>query len=136
VDVLLLLRTGYADRWPDRERYLGTKLKGPEAVKQLHFPGLDPLAAGWLVEHRAIKAVGIDTASIDTGQSRLFGSHVKLCEHNVPIFENVASLDELPSSGSTVIALPMKIAGGTGAPLRMIAIVPAAARDQSATRNE
>ncbi len=58
-------------------------------------------------------------------QSRLFGSHVHLCRHNVPVFENVANLDELPTSGSTVIALPMKIAGGTGAPLRMIGIVQA-----------
>ena len=128
VDVILLLRTGYSKHWPDRERYLGTKAMGPEAVKLLHFPGLDPIAAQWLVDHRAIKAVGIDTASIDYGQSRLFGSHVHLCRHNVPVFENVANLGKLPSSGSTVVALPMKIAGGTGAPLRMIGIVQAASR--------
>ncbi|MCH5374131.1 MAG: cyclase family protein, partial [Planctomycetes bacterium] len=113
VDVILLLKTGYGKHWPDRERYLGTKAMGPEAVKLLHFPGLDPIAAQWLVDHRAIKAVGIDTASIDRGQSRLFGSHVCLCGHNVPIFENVANLDQLPSSGSTIVALPMKIAGGS-----------------------
>src|SRR5262245_16847651 len=65
VDVILLLKTGWAKRWPDRERYLGTKRQGPEALPELRFPGLSPDAARWLVEHRAIKAIGIDTASID-----------------------------------------------------------------------
>jgi len=136
VDVILLLRTGYGRHWPDRERYLGTKAMGPEAVKLLHFPGLDPIAAQWLVDHRAIKAVGIDTASIDFGQSRHFKSHVHLCGHNVPILENVANLDKLPSSGSVVVALPMKIADGTGAPLRMIGIVETAPRPHSSEDTE
>lgn len=124
VDVIVLLRTGWSERWPDREAYLGTAARGPEAVAELHFPGLDPQAAQWLVEHRAPKAVGIDTASIDCGQSTHFESHVTLCEHNVPSLENVANLDALPSEGAWVCALPMKIAGGSGAPLRIIAIVP------------
>lgn len=102
----------------------GTDESGPAAVAKLHFPGLAPEAAGWLVEHRLIKAIGIDTASIDTGRSTHFRSHVKLFEHNVPVFENLANLEELPASGFTVIALPMKIAGGTGAPLRIVAILP------------
>jgi kynurenine formamidase len=126
VDVILLLRTGYGRHWKDRDRYLGTSEKGPVAIAKLHFPGLDPVAARWLVDHRAVKAVGIDTASIDFGQSLTFQSHVRLFEHNVPVFENVANLDLLPVVGSTVIALPMKIAGGTGGPLRVIAILPSA----------
>jgi len=136
VDVILLLRTGYGQRWPDRNRYLGTKAIGPGAVRLLHFPGLDPIAAQWLVEHRAIRAVGIDTASIDYGQSRRFGSHVHLCEHNVPVFENMANLDKLPSSGSVVIALPMKIAGGTGAPLRIVGIVQATSSPHPSERTD
>lgn len=121
VDVIVLLNTGYSRHWPDREKYLGTKELGPEAVSQLHFPGLHPDAARWLVEHRAILAIGIDTASIDFGQSTLFGSHVTLFEHQVPAFENVAHLDQLPEQFD-VIALPMKIGGGSGGPLRIIAI--------------
>ncbi|MEK6250237.1 MAG: cyclase family protein, partial [Planctomycetales bacterium] len=97
VDVIVLLKTGFAKYWPDRARYLGTDAMGPEAVKQLHFPGLDPAAAKWLVEHRAVKSIGIDTASIDFGQSRRFQSHVTLFEKGVPAFENVASLDGLPA---------------------------------------
>lgn len=124
---IVLLRTGFSRHWPDRRRYLGTDQTGPAAVAQLHFPGLAPSAARWLVEHRAIKAIGIDTASIDYGQSRRFESNVQLCQHNVPVFENVANLDRLPEAGAVVVALPMKIAGGSGAPLRIIAVLPAAA---------
>jgi kynurenine formamidase len=123
VDVIVLLRTGYGSRWPDHQRYLGTEATGPGAIQKLHFPGLGPDAARWLVEQRHVKAVGIDTASIDYGQSTHFQSHVRLFEHNIPALENVARLDELPEQGFVVVALPMQIAGGTGAPLRIIAAI-------------
>jgi len=118
---IVLLRTGWGDRWTDREGYLGTALTGPEAVPELHFPGLHPDAARWLVEERSIKAIGLDTPSIDHGQSELLESHVILFEANVPAFENVAHLDRLPAKGFVVAALPMKIRGGTGGPLRIAA---------------
>jgi kynurenine formamidase len=92
-------------------------------VAELHFPGLDPDAARWLVEERSIDAVGLDTPSIDRGQSQLFESHRILFAANVPAFENVARLDELPGAGFTVVALPMKIRGGSGGPLRIIAVL-------------
>jgi kynurenine formamidase len=123
-DTIVLLKTGFARYWPDAKRYLGTDAKGPEAVAQLHFPGLGPEAARWLVTERAIKSVGIDTASIDRGQSKLFETHRILFEKNVPAFENVASLDKLPATGAYVIALPMKIKGGSGGPLRIVAWIP------------
>jgi kynurenine formamidase len=122
IDVILLLRTGFGRRWPNRKAYLGTDAVGATAVAELHFPGLDPDAANWLAEHRNVKAVGIDTASIDYGQSSRFQSHVRLFKHNIPVFENVANLDDLPESGFTVIALPMKIGGGSGGPLRIVAL--------------
>lgn len=124
VDVIVLLRTGWSSRWGDRTAYLGTAVTGREAVPLLRFPGLAPEAATWLVEHRRVKAVGIDTASIDHGPSTLFGAHVALCSGSVPIFENVAALSRLPAEGSFVAALPMKIAGGSGAPLRILARLP------------
>ncbi len=123
VDVIVLLRTGWGRYWNDRARYLGTDQTGPAAVADLHFPGLAPAAARWLVEHRAIKCIGIDTPSIDYGQSQQFQSHVTLFQHNVPAMENVANLEKLPSQGATVVALPMKIGGGSGGPLRIIALV-------------
>jgi kynurenine formamidase len=124
VDVIVLLRTGWATRWGDRAAYLGTGVKGPEAVPLLRFPGLAPDAAKWLVGHRRVKAVGIDTASIDHGPSTHFGSHVALCAADVPIFENLAPLDRLPEEGALVVALPMNVAGGSGAPLRVFVRLP------------
>ena len=123
-DAIVLIRTGFSRRWPNAASYLGTDRRGAEAVAQLHFPGLHPTAARWLLANRPIKAIGIDTASIDYGQSTAFESHRLLYERDIPAFENLAALDQLPERGAFVIALPMKIAGGSGAPLRAIAVVP------------
>ena len=122
--VIVLLDTGFAKFWPSRKGYLGTVLRGQEGVQALHFPGLHAEAAAWLVRERQVKAVGIDTASIDHGQSTKFETHVALLSHNVPVFENLTNLQGLPDRGFNVIALPMKIAGGTGGPLRIIAVLP------------
>ncbi len=121
---IVLIRTGWGRFWPEKKRYLGTEQRGEQAVAQLHFPGLDPAAARWLVTKRVIKAVGVDTASIDYGQSTLFESHRTLFEKQIPAFENLAQLERLPVKGMTIIALPMKIKGGSGAPLRIVALVP------------
>ncbi|MDQ2920789.1 MAG: cyclase family protein [Acidobacteriota bacterium] len=121
---IVLVRTGFGKFYPDRKRYLGTDQRGAAAVANLHFPGLHPEAARWLTQSRQIKAIGLDTASIDYGQSTLFESHRALFARNVPAFENVANLDKLPVKGFSVIALPMKIRGGSGGPLRIVAIVP------------
>jgi kynurenine formamidase len=120
---ILLIRTGFSTRWPDAARYLGTAERGPAAVPKLHFPGLHPDAARWLVANRAIKAVGIDTASLDYGQSTDYQAHRILYERDIPGLENLTNLDRLPATGAYVAALPMKIAGGSGAPLRAVAIV-------------
>jgi kynurenine formamidase len=121
---ILLVRTGWGERYGDRASYLGTDRKGAEAVPHLHFPGLAPEAAEWLVANRSIDAFGIDTPSLDYGQSTDFRAHVILLERNIPGFENVAGLDQLPPVGSFVLALPMKIAKGSGGPLRIVAFVP------------
>ena len=121
---IVLLQTGYSQFYPDKEKYLGTTLRGEEAVKLLHFPGLSPEAAKWLVNNRKIKSIGIDTPSIDFGQSELFESHVVLLSENIPAFENLTSLEKLPARNFDIIALPMKIKGGSGGPLRIIALLP------------
>lgn len=122
---IVLFRTGFGAFWPDRERYLGTAERGAAGVAKLRFPGLGDAAARWLVEARGVRAVGIDTASIDRGVSTAYETHRVLGASDVPVFENLASLERLPARGFEVIALPMKIAGGSGGPLRAIAIVPA-----------
>ncbi|RIA09622.1 kynurenine formamidase [Flavobacteriaceae bacterium MAR_2010_72] len=120
---IVLLQTGYSKFYPDKINYLGTDERGSEAMKLLHFPGLSPEAAKWLVEERNINAIGLDTPSIDYGQSTTFESHVILLSENIPAFENLTNLDQLPAEGFVVIALPMKIKDGSGAPLRIVAFV-------------
>lgn len=121
---ILLFHTGSGRFWPNRNKYMGTSERGKNAVPKLHFPGLHPMAARWLLKNRNILAVGLDTPSIDYGQSNLFETHQILFKKNIPAFENVANLEKLPATGATVIALPMKIKGGSGAPLRIVALVP------------
>ena len=118
---MVLFRTAYGSFYPDRERYFGTAKTGLEAIPELHFPGIHPEAALFLAEKRKVKAVGLDTPSLDYGQSKEFESHQVLMGHNIPGFENMANLDQLPESGFYVVALPMKIKGGSGGPLRVIA---------------
>ena len=121
---IVLLRTGFGRFWPDRARYMGTNERGPEAVAGLHFPGLHPDAARWLVTERSIGAIGLDTASIDHGPSQTFETHQVLFHADVPALENVANLELLPARGFEVVALPMKIRGGSGAPVRIAALLP------------
>jgi len=120
---IVLFRTGWGVRWPDRARYLGTTKTGQAAVAELHFPGIGPGAARWLVT-RGVRAVGIDTPSIDYGQSQTFETHQTLFAADIPAFENVAHLSAVPATGAFVIALPMRIKGGSGGPLRIVAVLP------------
>ena len=106
---ILLIRTGWSGHWGDRAAYLGTDLTGEAAVAELHFPGIGVDAANWLAENRDVVAVGIDTPSIDRGQSVDFGAHVVFSARNIAGFENLTNLAALPSTGSFVVALPMKI---------------------------
>ena len=121
---IVLFQTGYGQYWPEPLKYLGTDKRGAEGEAALHFPGLAPAAAEWLMQNRKIKAVGIDTASIDYGQSKVYGSHVALMKQDIPAFENVANINKVPVKGAQIIALPMKIKGGSGGPLRIIAFIP------------
>jgi kynurenine formamidase len=121
---IVLLHTGFGKYWTDHEKYTGTLKSGAEGVAELHFPGLSAEGAKWLVNERKIKAVGIDTPSIDFGQSKDFMAHRTLCGDNVTAYENIAHLVELPPTGSYIVAAPMKIKGGSGSPLRILAWVP------------
>ena len=121
-NVIVLIHSGWGKFWGDRKRYFGTD--EPGNVTDLHFPGLSAEAAQFLVKQRSVKAIGIDTPSIDHGPSRDFAAHQVLGGANVPIFENVARLDLIPPKGATVYAIPMKIKGGSGAPLRIFGVLP------------
>jgi len=120
---ILLVRTGWGKFYPDRKKYLGTDRRGEQAVAELHFPGIDPAAATWIAANRKISVLGLDTASIDRGQSQLFETHRILFKAGICALENVANLDQLPEKGFDIIALPMKIQGGSGAPVRIVAVL-------------
>lgn len=119
---IVLLRTGWSSRWGRRLEYLGDSTPGD--ASKLHFPSFGADAARLLVEQRRVAALGADVASIDAGNSTDFMVHRIAAAANVPGFENLTNLDQLPPTGSVVIALPMKIERGSGGPLRAIAVVP------------
>jgi kynurenine formamidase len=120
-NTIILFRTGYDRYYPNREHYFGTSKTGQAAIPELHFPGILPETTQWLVEKRHIKAIGLDTPSLDYGQSKDFKTHQILLGHDKPGFENLTNLDRLPVTGIYLVALPMKIAKGSGGPLRIIA---------------
>lgn len=122
-NTIILVKTGYSKFYPDRLTYFGTDKKGIEAIPELHFPGIDPATVTWLIKNRNIKAMGLDTPSLDRGQSKNFEAHQVLLGENKPGFENLTNLDLLPAKGIYVVALPMKISKGSGGPLRIIATV-------------
>lgn len=119
---IVFLLTGWGQFWPDPSRYLGSPT--PEDTTTLHFPGFSAESISFLIDQRAIVGIGIDTASIDPGQSQTFLAHQVLGKANRYAIENVAQLEKLPPNGATITALPMKIKGGTGGPVRILATVP------------
>jgi kynurenine formamidase len=118
---ILIVRTGWAERWPDRKRYFGADTPGD--ASNLHFPSFGEEAARWLIENRHVRALGVDTASIDYGQSRDFSVHRVAGAANVVGLENLRGLEAVPATGAWIAALPMKITGGSGAPVRVVAFV-------------
>ncbi|HMK88948.1 MAG TPA: cyclase family protein [Methylocystis sp.] len=119
---IVLLRTGWSARWPDKKAYLGDDTPGD--ATHLHFPSFGAEAAAFLVNERRVRLIGVDTASVDNGPSGDFFVHRIIAAANVGGIENLTNLDKLPATGATVVALPMKIAGGSGGPARVIALTP------------
>jgi kynurenine formamidase len=119
--MIVVFRTGWGKHWPDRKQYLGSDVPGD--VTNLHFPGISREAAELLVARR-VHGVGIDTASMDYGPSADFIVHQILNGAGIYGIENVANAERLPESGATLIALPMKIAQGSGGPVRLVALLP------------
>lgn len=118
---IVLLRTGWDRHWPDVAAYLGDDTPGD--ASRLSFPGYGVDAAELLVRDRRVGVLGTDTASIDYGRSSDFMVHRIAAEENVPGLENLMNLHELPPTGTLLVALPMKIEGGSGGPLRAVALV-------------
>jgi len=119
---IVLLRTDWSKRWPNKKTYMGDDRPG--VTTNLHFPSYGVDAAKLLINDRKVGAIGVDAASIDYGASKDFMVHQIAGAANVPGFENLTSLDQLPAKGAVILALPMKIEGGSGGPLRAVALIP------------
>ena len=117
---IVLIETGWGQYWGDRLMYLGSDKPGD--ASDLHFPGISRAAAELFAERR-VSLVGIDTASLDFGPSQDFIAHQVLNGANIAGLENVANIAQLPEKGFLIVALPMKIAGGSGAPCRIVALL-------------
>lgn len=122
IGAIVVMYSGWGRYWPDKVKYLGSET--PNDPESLHFPGFSSEAAEFLVKERKIDGIGIDTPSIDHGPSRNFAVHQILNGANLYGLENIAHLDRMPPIGATIIALPIKITGGTGGPVRIIALLP------------
>lgn len=119
---IVLLRTGWSRFWPDAKSYLGDDT--PKDASKLQFPSYGASAARLLVENRKVSLLGVDTASIDYGKSDDFVVHRIAAAGEVGGLENLTGLERLPPTNLVIIALPMKIAGGSGGPVRVVALVP------------
>jgi kynurenine formamidase len=115
---IVLLRTGWAARWPDQARYRNADAKGV-----MHFPGFSVDAANLLIA-RGVAGLGIDTLSIDYGASQNFEVHRVTLPAGLYHIENLANLDQLPEAGAFLIAAPIKLEGGSGGPCRVFALLP------------
>lgn len=117
---IVLFNTGWSRFWGNKKKYLGSDEFGD--VDHLHFPGLSEEAAHYLALKKVI-GVGLDTPSLDYGQSKDFIAHRILLKENIYGLENVAHLDQLPPTGARLYVAPMKIEKGTGAPVRIYAVI-------------
>ncbi|HET7440815.1 MAG TPA: cyclase family protein [Terriglobales bacterium] len=115
---VVMADTGWDARWNMADRYRNADAKGV-----MHFPGYSMEAAKFLVEARGVLGLGIDTLSIDYGPSKKFEVHQYTLGHGLYHLENVANLDRTPAAGALAVVAPMKLDGGSGGPVRILALV-------------
>jgi kynurenine formamidase len=114
---IVLLRTGWAARWPDVQRYRNLDSQG-----RMHFPGFSAEAARFLIE-RKVSGLGCDTMSVDFGASSDFAVHHLALGAGLYHLENLADLSGVPESGAYLVAAPIKLEGGSGGAVRVFAMV-------------
>jgi kynurenine formamidase len=118
----VLLRTGWSRR-TSPEAFLNVSPDGP------HSPGFDARASKLLAHERDVLGVGVETIGTDAGQAGRFDppfpNHAIMHGAGKYGLASLCNLDQLPATGAIVIAAPLKIVGGSGSPVRVIAIAPA-----------
>ncbi len=115
---IVFLYTGWGKRWNDPARYRNIDEKGMK-----HFPGFSAESASFLADERQVKAIGIDTLSVDYGLSNDFPVHHIFNSRGRWMLENAANLDKLPPTGACLIVAPIKIEKGSGGQARVWALI-------------
>jgi|SRR5580658_8468310 kynurenine formamidase len=115
---IVLLRTGWASRWPDTQSY-----RNQDAAGLMHFPGFSAEAVEQLIE-RKVSGIGCDTMSVDFGASPDFAVHHLALGAGLYHLENLSDLSELPEKGAFLAVAPIKLEGGSGGPVRVFAFLP------------
>ena len=113
---IVLLRTGWASRWPDARKY-----RNQDAQGKMHFPGFSADAAKLLVS-RKVSGIGCDTLSVDYGASEDFAVHHLVLGAGLYELENLSDLSEVPEAGAFLVVAPIKLEGGSGGPVRVFAV--------------
>ncbi|GAA1860546.1 cyclase family protein [Asanoa iriomotensis] len=112
----VFMHSGWGAKVGDPAAYRGT-----DAAGGLHFPGFSPDACEWLLRRRGIGSLGVDTLSIDPGNSATFDTHLVLLGADRYGVENVANLHRLPRHGATVMVGLIPYEGGSGGQARVFA---------------
>ena len=123
---ILIMYSGTGKLYANKTAYFGypeERMQDPKDVKNLHFPGIAPETADWLVQNRQIHGTGVDTASVDFGQSRDFKTHQIFAAQNIWGLENLNNVDKLPPLGFTVYNMAYFGSEGSGGPSRVIAVI-------------
>jgi len=115
---VIMARTGWGSRWNSVRNYRNADAKGA-----VHFPGYSEEAARFLAEGRNALGLGIDTANLDRGSARKSAVNQYAAEHGLYLLANVANLDRMPANGAVAMVAPAKVAGGSTAPVRILALV-------------
>jgi kynurenine formamidase len=115
---ILLLRTGWASRWPDAQKYRNQDKQG-----KMHFPGFSTEAAKTLID-RGVSGLGCDTLSVDYGASEDFSVHHLALGAGLYHLENLSDLSAVPETGAFLVVAPIKLEGGSGGPVRVFALLP------------
>lgn len=114
----VLLRTGWEEFNSDPAKYAG-------APGDLRFPGFGVEATQFLVDHRQIQGLGIDTLGIDPGIATSFPVHVTVTlPKGLWHLENLQNLKQLPPLGAWIVVGVLPLVGGSGSPARVIALLP------------
>lgn len=117
---VVFMNSGWASRWPNED------FRNADAEGGQHYPGFSGEAVTWLLENRGINGIGVDTLSLDPGNSATFDAHYAVCGNGIYGVENTANLDALEGADNAIVIIGIpRWEGSGGGPTRVLALVGA-----------